>query len=290
MVPVDFSDTSKNAVIYGLSLALEFDAKLILVHIAPFEAQAYEQAKIELLALIPNEYRERLNFEIVVKAGPVRPEILAIANGGEVDLVIMGTHGRPYFERMLVGSVTERMLRKVNVPILTVSHMNPDREQHRRAPVPLQGILYATDLVAGCENGLEFSFRLARGLGAKLTVAHILHTSDSRFQGVEGAAYLPGYAGDLRACAGQRLADKIVRYSTRDVPVTTILADGVPYEEINRLAQEYSVDLIVINLQSKGRLERALLGATAERVIRTATVPVLSLPLSATYAFRWAAA
>jgi len=78
--------------------------------------------------------------------------------------------------------------------------------------------------------------------------------------------------------------------SDGSVPVTTLLADGVPYETINRLAEKINADLVVINLQGKSRLERALLGTTAERVIRTATVPVLSLPMPATYASRWAAA
>ena len=78
--------------------------------------------------------------------------------------------------------------------------------------------------------------------------------------------------------------------SDGSVPISTVLADGVPYEAINNVAEKNNADLIVINLQGKGRLERALLGTTAERVIRTATVPVLSLPLPATYAARWAAA
>jgi len=64
----------------------------------------------------------------------------------------------------------------------------------------------------------------------------------------------------------------------------------VPFETINQTAVDNKADLLVINLQGKGRLERALLGTTAERVIRTATVPVLSLPLPATYAQRWSAA
>jgi nucleotide-binding universal stress UspA family protein len=53
---------------------------------------------------------------------------------------------------------------------------------------------------------------------------------------------------------------------------------------------ENKADLVIINLQEKGRLERALLGATAERMIRTSPVPVLSLPLPATYVSHWAAA
>jgi nucleotide-binding universal stress UspA family protein len=78
--------------------------------------------------------------------------------------------------------------------------------------------------------------------------------------------------------------------SDGSVPITTVLADGTPYEAINRIAGQQNADMIVINLRGKGRLERALLGTTAERVIRTATLPVLSLPLPATYASRWAAA
>jgi nucleotide-binding universal stress UspA family protein len=290
MVPVDFSETSKKAVNYGLSLALEFDATLILVHIVPYDVKAYEGAKIQLLELIPRECRERLNFEIVVKAGSVRPEILEVVDGRDVDLVVMGTHGRPYFERLLLGSVTERMLRKVNVPILTVSHLDPEREIHNPGPVPLQRILYATDLADGSETGLEFSIRLARGLDARLTVAHVIHANDALLYGFESAPDLTDYVSEVRARAEERLCRMVALQSNGCVPITTVLADGIPYEEINRLSDECGADLIVINLQGKGRLERALLGTTAERVIRTAAVPVLSLPMPATYAARWAAA
>jgi nucleotide-binding universal stress UspA family protein len=113
---------------------------------------------------------------------------------------------------------------------------------------------------------------------------------DAAFHGIETAGYLPDYAVEVRAQAAERLNRLVALVSDGRVPISTILADGVPYETINRLAQQNNADLIVINLQGKGRLERTLLGTTAERVIRTATVPVLSLPLPATYSSRWAAA
>jgi nucleotide-binding universal stress UspA family protein len=290
MVPVDFSETSKKAVNYGLSLALEFEARLILAHIVPYDVKVYEYAKERLLELIPPEYRERLNFEIIVKAGSVRPEILGIVHDKEVDLVVMGTHGRPYFERLLLGSLTERMLRQVNVPILTVSHLNPEKEIHIPGIVPLRRILYATDLCDGSEAGLDFAIRLARGLDAALTVAHVLQPVDVVFQGVETAAYMSRYPAEIRARAEERLNRVVALTSDGSVPVTTVLTEGIPYLEINRLAGECNSDLVVINLQGKNRLERALLGSTAERVIRTATVPVLALPLPASYATRWEAA
>lgn len=288
MAPVDFSEASKKAVNYALSLALEFDARLVLTHVTPYTTPTDEEAR--LLELIPPDCREALNFEIVVKSGEVHHQILGIVKDKEIDLVVMGTHGRPYFERLLLGSVTERMLRKLHIPILTVSHLDPEKEIHTPAAVPFARILYATDLADGSEAGLKFSLRLARGLDSRLTVAHVTQPMDVIFQGMETAAYLPEDAGEVRAQVEERLCRSVWLVADGGVPITTVLAEGVPYETINRLASELKADLIVINLQGKGMLERALLGWTAERVIRTATVPVLSLPLPATYASRWAAA
>src|SRR6266568_3169912 len=69
---------------------------------------------------------------------------LPIFEEHKIDLVVMGSRGRSYFERMLLGSVTERMLRKLHVPILTVSHLDPNKELHGLGAVPMRKLLYAT--------------------------------------------------------------------------------------------------------------------------------------------------
>src|SRR5262245_65537994 len=69
MVPVDFSEPSKKAVNYGLSLALEFGSRLILTHITPYDQEAYESAKRIILELIPHELRVMLHSEMFVQAG-----------------------------------------------------------------------------------------------------------------------------------------------------------------------------------------------------------------------------
>ena len=113
---------------------------------------------------------------------------------------------------------------------------------------------------------------------------------DAALLGLEGVGVAPDYVDEVRAQTAERLNRLVALVSDGRVPIKTILAEGVPYETINVLAAEQKADLVIINLQDKGRLERALLGATAERVIRTAAVPVLSLPLPAKYMRRWAAA
>ena len=290
MVPVDFSEPSKKAVNYGLSLCTEFKARLILTHIVPYDALAYLTAKANLLELIPAEYREKLDFEIIVKGGDVREELLGIVHEKNVDLVVMGSRGRSYFERMLLGSVTERMLRKLHIPVLTVSHLDPGKEIHGPGSIPLRKLLYATDLTEGSEAGLEFSIRLARGLDAHLMVVHVVQAMDAALLGLEGIGVAPDYVSEIRAQAQEKLNKLVALVTDGTVPITTVLADGVPCDAINTLAAEHKVDLVIIDLHEKGRLERALLGATAERVIRAAPVPVLSLPLPATYVSHWAAA
>src|SRR5437867_2001329 len=238
LFPVDFSEASKKAFNYGLSLALEFEARLVLAHIAAYDTVAYEAAKERLLQLIPAEYRDRCDFEIIVKSGEVRQELLGIVEDKEIDLVVMGSRGRSYFERMLLGSVTERMLRKLHVPILTVSHIDPEKEIHQAQPVPLRRLLYATDLSEGSETGLEFTIRFARALDAHVTVVHIVQPLDATLRGMETAGFIPDYAAEIRAQAAERLSRMVALVSDGSVPITTVIKDGVPYEAINNIAAE----------------------------------------------------
>src|SRR5262249_4886765 len=139
LVPVDFSEASKKAVTYGLTLADQFDARLILAHIVPessalmyafptdttrIEKEQEDRARLEIQELVPAKYRGPHHVQTIVRTGTIEKELLAIVRGEGVDLVVMGTHGRRNFARWVLGSVTEHMMREVAVPLLTVSHVD----------------------------------------------------------------------------------------------------------------------------------------------------------------------
>jgi nucleotide-binding universal stress UspA family protein len=293
LVPVDFSEPSQRAVEYGLSLALQFNARLLLTHIVssstaliytfPTESFAFEKeqaryAKSMLPDLIPEEYRERVDLQTIVKVGEVRSELLGIVKDEKIDLVVMGTHGRKAFERFFLGSLTERMLRKLDVPILTVSHLDPARELHQAGPVPLGHVLYATDLSDNASVGLKFAMDLARETGARLTVLHVMEALRSLYWGAE-AGYLGNELESIREDALSRLRLSIPARGCEGLRLNTMMTEGDPYRDIVRVADEEKADIIIMNLQGKTLAERALLGSTAERVIRSAHVPVLSIPI-----------
>ena len=143
LAPMDFSEPSMKAIQYAVALALKFRATLVVAYIMsspstfayafPIEShdvikQQLDEARKRMPTLIPGEFREQLHSQFAVKAGTVEDELFALVDDEKIDLVVMGTHGRRAFERWFLGSTTEHMLRRLPVPVLTVSHLDPEHE------------------------------------------------------------------------------------------------------------------------------------------------------------------
>jgi nucleotide-binding universal stress UspA family protein len=290
LVPVDFSDASRKAVTYGLTLAGQFKASLILAHIVPessallyaiptqlleIEKEQYAKAAAEIRNLVPTEYAAKVNLQTIVKTGNIEQELLGIVRDESIDVVVMGTHGRRRLSRWFIGSVTEHMLRHVPVPVLTVSHV--ESEKHAIGLAALNRILYATDLSESSSIGLKYATELARGAGAGLTVMHVVDDEDRMLWGPAVIARLDRtkLAAELR----QKLDDFVKQEKAPGVEIETLIVEGKPFRKILEIAENRNIDVIVLNLQSKSMVERALLGSTAERVVRLARMPVLSIPV-----------
>jgi nucleotide-binding universal stress UspA family protein len=293
LVPIDFTEPSKKALGYGLSLAIELNATLTLVHVAGYSiplAYAYpdethemtkmemDEVKQRLRELIHSDFRESVNTRFVLKAGNVEDEVLGATAEEKADLVVMGTHGRRRFERWLLGSVTEHLLRKSKVPILTVSHLDSDHEIDEPRPIPLKRLLFATDLSDSPGRAMEMALNLTREFSAELTVLHVL----PKIEWAYGAEFVPldieASTAKIRSGAVERLEASLPESAREDPRVRTELVEGVPYERILAAADEGGIDVIILNTHGKSGVERALLGSTAERVVRGAHVPVLSVP------------
>ncbi len=214
LVPIDFSQPASKAFRYGLSLAIQFRARLVLAHVVPslamfdygypertqeLEKLAFEDAKKSLNESIPAEYRNLVNIHPIVRGGDVREELLRIIHDEKIDLVVMGSHGRRNIERFFLGSTTEHILRKVPVPVLTVSRIIPGHEIHTPGPVPIRRIVYAVDLSESTEIGLRYSAELARTFGAELELVHVIDPIETGQWGIEVPGALPF---DLSAIRG----------------------------------------------------------------------------------------
>ena len=138
LFPTDFSDSSNEALQYALSFAKEYGAKLVVLHVInekvfaeginlprviSLEELADEmeaEAKKQLKTLIPKEQGEGLERENVILRGNPFLEIIRYAKDEDVDLIIIGTHGRSGFEHIIFGSTAEKVVRKAPCPVLSV--------------------------------------------------------------------------------------------------------------------------------------------------------------------------
>lgn len=289
LVPMDFSDASKKALMYGFLLATRFKAKLVAAHIVPessalsyaFPPEAFAieqnqqaQATEELRDLLARDHGTDIEREAFTRIGHIDQELLGIIKAKSIDLVVMGTHGRRYAGRWFLGSVTERMLRKVPVPIVTVSHVDDGKHLLNPRLAAIKQILYAADAPER-SPALDYALELAGRSGAKLTILHVVEYLNVVY---ETAAHITKESDDRVAETRRRFAEFLSVLSTQGFQIETVVREGKPYKEILSFAEDHDTDLIVLNMHGKGVLERAFLGSTAERVVRLAEMPVLSVP------------
>ena len=138
LVPTDFSDASESALNYGKAMAERFGASLHVLHVMEdllahaWAAEVYVASMPNLRDEIERESRQRLGTmltpedvkrlraEIALVAGNPFIEIIRYAKANNIDLIVMGTHGRGPIAHMLLGSVAERVVRKAHCPVITV--------------------------------------------------------------------------------------------------------------------------------------------------------------------------
>jgi universal stress protein A len=146
LVPTDFSEPSDVALRYGKAFAESFQAGLHLIHVLDESALVYpwtspdgtpialgaarsemeNMIKDRLSKILSDAEREKYSARVSTLCGSPFMEIVAYAKAQNIDLIVMGTHGRGPIAHMLMGSVAEKVVRKAPCPVLTVRH--PEHE------------------------------------------------------------------------------------------------------------------------------------------------------------------
>lgn len=290
LCPTDFSPFSARALRHAVAVARRNGAKLKVVHVIPglplvagtaplpdtvasLIPEARRHAEDELRRFVAPAVEARVLVETEVRDGEPWREVRTVAGDLPADLVVMGTHGRNGFERFVLGSVTEKLLRLMPCPVLSVCH---EEGRTWEAPGLVRRILYATDLSDFSLENLAFALALAPGEQVELTLLHAVE----ELSGVADSLQLPGVGHlgpELERAAGARLEQLARQIDERfDVAVRGRLARGRAWREILRVASEERADVIAIG-PGHGALEQFLFGSDAHHVVREATCPVLTL-------------
>jgi nucleotide-binding universal stress UspA family protein len=291
LCPIDFSVTSRQAWDHAVAIAGWYGSKLTALHVChpgittvselrylefpvPFELtdEDRQQLSAQFHPWLQVATAAGLATEVVFDAGQ-SPAILILERARTLpaSLIVMGTHGRGGIERLMLGSVAEKVLRKAVCPVLTV----PAPAAHAPTP-PYKRILCPIDFFPSSLAALQFAFSIAKESDSALTILHALDwpTEDDLF----AARFdTPEFRLEFERSTRHRI-DALISEEVRTwCHPAAVIRYGKPYLAILELAELEHTDLIVMGVRGRLAVNTLLFGSTTNQVVRQASCPVLTL-------------
>ncbi len=298
LCPIDFSEFSRRALDHAAAVARWYEAPLTVLYVF---------ANLPAVSLLPVELadgdrkgltaddRERLMTAIRHFVGHLPPDVvldLSVRDGANIqseilcqadllksDLLVIGSHGRSGFERLILGSVTEKVMRKAPCPVMVVPRSAPDRAVDE--PVRFHRILCPVDFSASSIGALTYAIDLAEEADAQLTVLHAIEVPpELREHHIAADFNVDEVRAAAEATCLQRLRQLIPGQARTYCTVESVVVEGSAGREILRQAAQRKSDLIVMGVRGRGAVDLMVFGSNTQHVVRSATCPVLSVPRS----------
>jgi nucleotide-binding universal stress UspA family protein len=290
LCPVDFSDSSIRALAHAEALARWYEAQLTVLHVVPtfepIQVQAELGVPVQIVNPMPREevvrqmrpFLERAGVsseaQLIAEAGDPRTTIVDQALTTRADLIVIGTHGRRGFTRLLLGSVAETVLHEAPCPVMTVS---PHTEAAASDVVTFKRILCPIDFSPSALLALGFALDLARQAGGLVTLLHVVEWLAEEEPRTSAHFNVPEVRGYMVDDARQRLRSLVAEESRVWCEIDDVIVSGRAHREILRAAEARQADLIVMGSQGRGGVGLALFGSTTQQVVRSAACPVLTV-------------
>lgn len=308
LVPLDGSALAEAILPQVTELATLHGAEVVLLRVAlahvfpgtnqtEAQVQAVQEAEAYLAVAVQPLLAGGIKAQTVVRYGHAAEEILDHAEAGSVDLIAMSTHGRSGPRRWMLGSIAEKVLRAAPVPVLLVRArgelaVEAVSEARQRlvpaaskeiqfVPAAIHHILCPVDFSQQSHEIAEYAGVLALRFSADLTVLHAVYDPLDITCSHIPHPPLEQLREEMIRVAEHTL-QRLVNRKLRRLPrAKAVVVAGPPGQQITRYAREHGVDLIVMGTQGLSGLNHLILGSTAERVIRYAPCPVVSIRAAA---------
>jgi len=283
----DLSEGSNKAVPIAAQMAGHHGAKLIIAHIIDLPAvtpygetmvdpqelrsRVEQSAKAQITDILASS--EKVEWELNIAIGYPAKEILQIVEDTGADMVVAATHTRSGIERLLLGSVSRKLMHTLNVPLLIVPGDMPPEQLAR----PLEDILIACDFSPDSGNAVRWGIDFSQAFGAKLFMATVIeNTQLSQLLKLDPQKE-HGMAEKLQADLHQKLKETVPEEYRDTIHPETVVLAGQPHEELNKYAILNHIDLIVMGVHGRGLIENLLVGSTTDRLVRLGQFPVMAV-------------
>jgi nucleotide-binding universal stress UspA family protein len=291
LVPLDGSPLGERALAQAVPIAEQHGAKLILMHVeepinpivlgggAPVRDSALDLTwRLDAEAYLKKatsrtRKRTLVPVESVLREGKVVPTIASFATEAGVGLVVMCTHGRGGFERFWLGSVADGLIRHLSVPLLLVRAARKSPKADADA-APFSRIVVALDGSSRAERALTETIHLVQSTPTALTLVNVVHPTAAM------ASHSFPSRAEQEMCANY-LEPQAQRHRSESCEIGV---ETVAYANVGRaileVAKRHDATLIALATQGLGGAQRLIVGSVADKLIRTAPMPVLVVPPS----------
>lgn len=279
LVATDFSACSQMALHCAAVLARQAKGNVFLAHVLPFAPMSpipmdagpvfpvtiAKDPRFRMKELVSSPEMAGIAHETLLGQGDLWLVLQGMIEQHDINLVVIGTHGREGLKKLVLGSVAEEVFRRAPCPVVTVGpHVAPECFEQGR----LRRILFASDLSPSSMHALPFVTMLAQQHQASLTFLHVLASAVPSAE-FDTAAYVERELEEAREQLRQ-----FVPGSNADV----VAEAGIPDEVIARVARAQNASLIVMGLHSQSVFAATHLPwTTAHRVVCDAHCPVMTV-------------
>ena len=274
LCPVDLSEPSAEALRYAAALRSVVDGDLTILYVRAAGAHhpgAEKPAATSLETFASNIVGVGPSIRVLERQGEPVTEILRSAGAAAPDIIVMGTRGRTGLQRLLLGSVAERVIRRSPAPVLVVP---PGIGKKAQASMGLGSVLCAVDFSQPSSRAVDYAGSIAAAAGARLLLAHALEWSEeTETFPTGGRPFLPSSEEDAIDRLSQLLTPEMRSLCDPEL----VVGYGTPADEVLRLARERDVNLVVLGIRQRNRIDLALFGSTTQRLIRESACAVLTV-------------
>lgn len=275
----DFSSYSNAALPYALAIANQYGAELYAAHVVSTDSYLfatpetwpavieYQEEQKQIAAARLEESLRGTPHQVVSAVGDIADVIFRLVHDNDIDLIVLGTHGRSGLPKLFMGSVAEKIFRQASCPVLTVG---PNVHTKQKSALEVHSIVFATDFSDESIAAAPYAFSLAQKHNSHLTLLHVLDHPQGATVDFE-----PNVDFAIRRMQELILGDSDVWFRS-DCAVEF----GHPEGEIAIFAQEHAADLIVLGIRApRGTLTTVthLAHSKAQYIVSHATCPVLTV-------------
>lgn len=292
LFPTDFSSVAEDAFSHAAHLALQYDAVVHVFNVVtpqeagtsspmdylPLEPTAGEGDDLYAAPMstvdVETPSNTKASVDVVyrqIESVSPAEAIITHAEEQDVDLVVMGTHGRHGVDRLLRGSVSEEIVREAPCPVFTVL---ADEEHPSPGPY-VERVVAPVDLSNQSEMVIAHARELARSYNAALDVLHVIE--NVAYPNAYGVDPLTPILPDVQQRATEALTMLVHEAEDEEVPIQSVVRTGYAAQDILDYLDEVDAGLVVMATHGRTGLERFLIGSVAAKIVRSSPCPVFTL-------------